>query len=203
MKNILTKIVYIILGVLLLFSILLLLRNSNLQQQLYEQDNTIKSLVLEKQESHNSILAYRLNIESLKYLNDSVINKLDSLRTQLKIKDKQLLQLQNIKNEIKTKDSIVFRDTIFSDTLIQLDTTLSNQWYTVKVNMLYPNTLKLEASYKSDISVVAYSNKEILGVPKKCFIGRIFQKKYKTIRVEVVDNNPYSEIKNSKFVIIE
>lgn len=203
MKNILTKIVYIILGVLLLFSILLLLRNSNLQQQLYEQDNTIKSLVLEKQESHNSILAYRLNIESLKYLNDSVINKLDSLRTQLKIKDKQLLQLQNIKNEIKTKDSIVFRDTIFRDTLIQLDTTLSNQWYTVKVNMLYPSTLKLEASYKSDISVIAYSNKEILGVPKKCFIGRIFQKKYKTIRVEVVDNNPYSEIKNSKFVIIE
>ena len=203
MKNLLTKIVYIILGVLLLFSILLLLRNSNLQHQVYEQDNTIKSLVLEKQESHNSILAYKLNIESLKYLNDSVINKLDSLRTQLNIKDKQLLQLQNIKNEIKTKDSIVFRDTIFRDTLIKLDTTLSNQWYTVKVNMLYPNTLKLEASYKSDISVVAYSNKEILGVPKKCFIGRIFQKKYKTIRVEVVDNNPYSEIKNSKFVIIE
>ena len=56
-------------------------------------------------------------------------------------------------------------------------------------------------TYKSDINVIAYSRKEIIGTPKKCFIGRWFQKKQNVIRVDVKDNNPYSEIKNLKIII--
>jgi hypothetical protein len=58
-------------------------------------------------------------------------------------------------------------------------------------------------TYKSDISVIASTQKEIIGTPKKCFIGRWFQKKQKVIRVDVMDSNPYSEIKSKKFVIVE
>jgi hypothetical protein len=50
--------------------------------------------------------------------------------------------------------------------------------------------------------VFAYTEKEIIGTPKKCFIGRWFQRKHKVTKVDVKDNNPYATIKNKKFIII-
>ena len=65
------------------------------------------------------------------------------------------------------------------------------------------NKLNIETKYKSDLCVFAKNSREILGTPKKCAVGRWFQKKHNVIRVEVIDRNPYSVIKEQKFVIIE
>lgn len=199
------KILYKILAILAVCSIfvVLIVLNERLTDKVIQYDNNLKALSLERDSLNNSLIAYKLNIEELEMLNDSIIEDLNATRKELKIKDKQILQMQSIKTEVQTKDSIFIKDTIFRDNFVKLDTSITNKWYNIKVELEYPSTIKVETSYKSNLSVFAYSNKEILGTPKKCFIGRLFQKKYNVIRVEVVDANPYSEIKESKFVIIE
>ena len=199
------KILYKILAILAVCSIfvVLIVLNERLTDKVIQYDNNLKALSLERDSLNNSLIAYKLNIEELEMLNDSIIEDLNATRKELKIKDKQILQMQSIKTEVQTKDSIFIKDTIFRDNFVKLDTSITNKWYNIKVELEYPSTIKVETSYKSDLSVFAYSNKEILGTPKKCFIGRLFQKKYDVIRVEVHDANPYSEIKETKFIIIE
>ena len=181
----------------------LIVSNYKLKSDLLMYDNNIKALNLEKDSLKSNLIAYKLSIEELELINDSILENLNSVRKELKIKDRQLLQMQSIKSEIHTKDSIFIKDTIFKKDFIKLDTSITNKWYSINLKLEYPSTIKLDTKYHSDLSVFAYSNKEILGVPKKCFIGRLFQKKYNIIRVEVHDANPFSEIKESKFVIIE
>lgn len=176
---------------------------SNLNKEIGIYDNNFKALNLENDKNKEYAIAYKFSAEQLNYINDSIINELDNTRKQLNIKDKELKQLQNIKTEVHIIDSVLIRDTIFKESFVKLDTLLGDKWYKTKVTLEYPNKIGLDMTYKSDISVIASTKKEIIGTPKKCFIGRWFQKKQKVIRVDVKDSNPYSEIKNKKFVIVE
>jgi anti-anti-sigma regulatory factor len=177
-------------------------RINSLQEELNTYDNNFKALNLENSRLQEGIIAYKLDIEQLEYINDSIIEDLNNTRKELKIKDKELLQMQKIKTEITTKDSIFIKDTIFRENFVRLDTLVKDQWHSLAIQ-LEPTKLSIQAKYTSDLNVFAKSSKEIIGTPKKCFVGRLFQKKYKVIRVDVIDKNPYSVIKESKFVIIE
>lgn len=193
----------VILFIFILSIIGLYVNNNKLKKEISLYSNNLKALSLENQNLENKAIAYKFDIEQLEYLNDSIINDLNNTRKELKIKDKQLLQMQSIKTEVSTKDSIFIKDTIFRDNFVKIDTTLGDEWYKVKLQLEYPSTIKIETKYKSDLNVFAYSSKEIIGTPKKCFIGRMFQKKHKIINVEVVDKNPYAIVTNKKFIIIE
>jgi hypothetical protein len=202
MKTIKT-IFWIFIGVLIISVIGMAKYISKLNEEIGIYDNNFKALNLENDNNKKYAIAYKFSAEQLNYINDSIITELNNTRKQLKIKDKELKQLQSIKTEVHIRDSVFVRDTIFKESFIRLDTLLGNEWYKTKVTLEYPNKIGLDMTYKSDISVIASTQKEIIGTPKKCFIGRLFQKKQKVIRVDVKDNNPYSEIKSKKFVIIE
>lgn len=192
----------ILMFVMIIIIVVLSISNNNLQENISIYDNNFKALALDNQKLEDEAIAYKFSIEQLEYLNDSIINDLNETRRKLKIKDKEILQMQKIKTEIITKDSIYFNDTIFRDNFVKLDTIIKDQWHTLAVQ-LEPNKLKIQANYTSDLNVFAKSSKEIIGTPKKCVVGRWFQKKHKVIKVEVHDNNPYSVIKEKKFVIVE
>lgn len=194
--------VVVIVGVVLAFIIMSGII-SKLNESIGIYDNNFKALNLENDRLSKEAIAYKFSAEQLEYINDSIIEDLNNTRKQLGIKDKELKQLQSIKTEVHIRDSVFIRDTIFKESFIRLDTLLGDEWYKTKLTLEYPNKIGLDMSYKSDISVIASAQKEIIGTPKKCFIGRWFQKKQKVIRVDVIDNNPYSEIKSKKFVIIE
>lgn len=194
---------WVFIGVLIISVIGMAKHISNLNKEIGVYDNNLKSLNLELSECEKYAIAYKFSTEQLNYINDSIINELNNTRKQLNIKDKELKQLQSIKTEVHIRDSVFVRDTIFKESFIRLDTLLGNEWYKTKLTLEYPNKIGLDMTYKSDISVIASTQKEIIGTPKKCFIGRWFQKKQEVIRVDVKDNNPYSEIKSKKFVIIE
>ena len=199
---------YILLGILVVFLgliatiIALINANNKLQDGLSISDNNFKALLLENNNLNNQAIAYKFSIEQLKYLNDSIINDLNNTRKQLQIKDKEILQMQSFKTEIRTKDSILIKDTIFRDNFIKLDTVIADKWHTVAIS-LQPSKLIIDAKYRSELQVFAKSSKEIMGTPKKCFVGRLFQKKHKVIRVEVKDKNPNAIITEKKFIIIE
>lgn len=201
--NIIKYIKAIVAVTILVIVAILCIDNYRLKESLYNYDNNFKALSVERDSLKETSIVYKFDLEQLEYINDSIINELNNTRKELKIKDKQIQQMQSIKTETTIKDSIFFKDTVFKSLNVKIDTLLSSEWYRIRLQLEYPNKLKITSQYKSDLSVFAYTNKEILGVPKKCFIGRLFQKKYNVIRVEVHDANPNSIIKESKFVIIE
>ena len=202
MKKYIT-ILKIVLIVSLVFTVVILsINNSKLKESVNVYDNNFKALNLERDSLNKTTIAYKFNIEQLEYINDSILNDLNNTRKQLKIKDKEILQMQSIKTEISTKDSIFIKDTIFRDNFVKIDTIIGDNWHTLAVN-LNKDKLAIKATYTSDLKVFAKSTKEIIGTPKKCWLGRVFQKKYKAIRVVVKDENPYSVIKEKKFIIIE
>lgn len=203
MKRIIDYVIIAMTIVFVLISVGIVIQNKDLKKEIEVYDNNFKALNLENSALKDEIVAYKFNVEQLEFINDSIITDLNNTRKELGIKDKQLKQMQNIKTEVITKDSIFIKDTIFRDSFVKLDTTLTNKWYDIQVELQYPNKIDISTTYRTDLSVFAYSSKEILGTPKKCALGRLFQKKYNVIRVEVHDANPFSEIKESKFIIIE
>lgn len=201
------KYLYISIGIIIIILSLAVAGLSWKIKQLNEDvsiyDNNFKALNLENDRLNKETIAYRFDIQQLEFINDSVITALNDTRRELKIKDNQIKQMQSIKTEIITKDSIFFRDTIFKDNLVKLDTLLGDDWYKIKLQLEYPNKIGIEANYKSDLNVFAHSSREIIGTPKKCFIGRWFQKKHDVIRVDVIDKNPHAIITEKKFIVIE
>lgn len=178
-------------------------QNNRLGKKLDIAITNEKALIEENSSLKNKNIAYKLSIESLEYFNDSIINELNSTRRQLKIKDKELEQMNYLLLESKRRDTLYIKDTIFNDVNFKLDTLFGDKWYKVNLNMEFPNKIILEPSFINELSVFAYSQKEIRDIPSKCAFIRLFQKKHRVIRVEVVNNNPYSTIKKQKFIIID
>lgn len=177
-------------------------KNSKYLNDLELYDNNLKALVIESDSLKEESIAYKLEIEQLKYINDSILNNLNEAREQLKIKDRSILQMQYILSEGNIKDTVTFKDTVFRDSHIPIDTTLGDYWYSLNIKATSPTSFEYGIKYKSELEVYMYDTKEYIGTPKKCFLGRLFQKKYNMTRVTVVDNNPYAEIKNKKFYFI-
>ena len=200
--NVNNKLGVLIILFLTFLSLYFIVENNKSQELIKEYDNNFKALNLEKDSLSKVSISYKFNIEQLEYINDSIINDLNNTRKQLKIKDKEIKQMQYIKTEINSKDSVIIKDTIFRDSFNKLDTVITDNWHTVSIS-LQPSKLIVNAKYKSELQVFAKSSKEIIGTPKKCWVGRAFQKKHKVIRVEVLDKNPMSIIKEKKFIIIE
>lgn len=201
--KLINKIFFIVFAIVLISLILVSVLYKQSIRDLSTYDNNFKALVLEKNELEKEAIAYKFSIEQLEYINDSILTDLNNTRVELGIKDNQIKQMQNIKTEIHTVDSVFVRDTIFRDNFVRLDTLLRDEWYYIKLQLEYPNKITINTKYKTDLDVFAYTSKEIVGVPKKCFVGRWFQKKHNIIRVEVNDKNPHSAIKEQKFIIIE
>lgn len=143
-----------------------------------------------------------ITIEQLNNYQDSIISKLDSTRKALKIKDKNIKQLQYMLTQASKKDTIVFRDTLFKDPELKLDTTKIDEWYELRLELEYPNIIRVEPKFISEKSVIISYNKKIVGVPKKCWVGRLFQKRNKVVEVVVIENSPYIETKEQRFLEI-
>lgn len=143
-----------------------------------------------------------ITIEQLNNYQDTIVSKLDSTRKALKIKDKNIKQLQYMLTQASKKDTIVFRDTLFKDPELKLDTTKIDEWYELRLELEYPNIIRVEPKFISEKSVIIdYSNK-IIGEPKKCWVGRLFQKRNKIVEVVVIENSPYIETKEQRFLEI-
>ena len=167
-----------------------------------EISTTNESILLNQFDSLNSYnKELQLNIEQLKYSNNTTLDKLNKVRKELNIKDKELQKLQYQLSISNKTDTIVYRDTIFKED-IKLDTLIKDDWYSLNLDLEYPSTIIVNPKFKSEKYVVTSLKKEIKGTPKKCWLGRIFQKKHNVIRVEVVEKSPYIETKEQVFINI-
>ena len=167
-----------------------------------EISTTNESILLNQFDSLNSYnKELQLNIEQLKYSNNITLDKLNKVRKELNIKDKELQKLQYQLSISNKTDTIVYRDTIFKED-IKLDTLIKDNWYSLNLDLEYPSTIIVNPKFKSEKYVVTSLKKEIKGTPRKCWLGRIFQKKHNVVRVEVVEKSPYIETKEQVFINI-
>lgn len=167
-----------------------------------EISTTNESVLLNQFDSLNSYnKELQLNIEQLKCSNNITLDKLNKVRKELNIKDKELQKLQYQLSISNKTDTVVYRDTIFKED-IKLDTLIKDDWYSLNLDLEYPSTIIVNPKFKSEKYVVTSLKKEIKGTPKKCWLGRIFQKKHNVVRVEVVEKSPYIETKEQVFINI-
>lgn len=194
--------VLVIVGILSISTYILYQNNKSLESQLDISKSNEKAFAIENSGLKDQNRAFQFTVEQLEYFNDSLITKMNEVRKELRIKDKDLKQMQYLLSEAQKKDTIVFRDTIFRDPLVRVDTLLGDKWYQLKLGLRYPSTIITEPKFISEKYVIVDYRKETIDPPKKCFIARWFQKKHKVVEVEVVEKSPYIENKQQRFIEI-
>ena len=145
---------------------------------------------------------FQFSIEQLRYINDSTIHCLDSVRKELKIKDRQIQQMSKVRERVYIHNLIKLHDTIFKEPDFALDTCLGDQWYQNCLHLQYPNEIASSVDVNTDTDCFIHTSRETVNPPCKTWIGRLFQKKHTVINVTIHENNPYAKVKESKFVKI-
>lgn len=146
--------------------------------------------------------AFKLTIDQLKYSNDSIVQKLDKVRKELKIKDSKLQSLQYISSSFARTDTIILKDTLFKDPQVEVDTLVSDEWYSVRVGLKYPATVAVSPMFRSEKSIIVSTKKETVNPPKKFFLFRWFQKKQIVVNIDVVEKNPYVRNQDNRYIEI-
>lgn len=175
---------------------------NSLKTELSISKSNEKAFIAENNGLKEENIAFKFTIDQLNYFNDSLTTKMNDVRKELKIKDKDLKQMQYLLSQAQKTDTIIFRDTLFIDKTLQLDTLIGDEWYNIRLGLQYPNLITTTPTFKSEIYIVTSSKKETINPPKKCAIARWFQKKHKVVEVEVVEKNPYIENKQQRFIEI-
>lgn len=192
-------------GLLVVFSINIYKQNKRLSKSLEMAQNNIEAYqgILNGSQQANNVL--KLDMSQLQNVNDSLIQKIDSVRKELKLKPKVIrttaTQTQTIyvtaskgvrgQDIIKTiqKDT-VYKDTILINPLTKIDYTIGKD--TVSVNLDIKNQQFLYVYKKRQ-----YKN-------KKSFIKRLFTLDFKKVdmyKYQIVNTNDI--IKTSDVRVIE
>ena len=205
-KSYIQKFAYIIVLILIVIasiSIYALYRNNKkLKNELSTAVSNEKAFIAENNNLKNQNIAFQFTIEQLEYFNDSLLTKINDVRKELKIKDKDIKQMQYLLSEAQKIDTIIFKDTIFINPSINIDTLLINDWYQMDLKLKYPNVIITEPKFISEKYIIVNYKKETIDPPKKCAIARWFQKKHKVVEVNIVEKSPYIENKQQKFIEI-
>ena len=197
---------YIRIGIVILVSLLaistytLYTNNKKLKEEISISMSNQKAFIAENSSLKEENRIFKFTVEQLNHYNDSILQKMNEVRKELKIKDKDLKQMQYLLSEAQKKDTIIFRDTLFREPTLKIDTLLGDRWYQMKLGLRYPSTIITEPKFVSEKYIIVDYRKETVDPPKKCFIARWFQKKHKVVEVEVVEKNPYIENKQQRFI---
>ena len=151
-----------------------------------------KAYAAENSSLKERTIQFQFTVDQLNNSNDSLMRKLNETRKQLKIKDKNIKELQYIASQNQKKDSIIIQhDTLFRDPEFKLDTLLGDEWAHIRLGLEYPGKIVADYGFKNETTIVTSKTKETVDSPKKCWLARLFQKKHTLITVDVIQANPY------------
>lgn len=172
-----------------------------LNSELVVAANNNKAYESERDSLKDNVLQFQFTIDQLNYSKDSLINRINNIRKEIKVKDKKISELQYLTSVSEKHDSIFVRDTIFKEGAV-LDTTIKDDWSKLTLHAEYPNIVDAKYSFKNETLVVMHDSRVTVDPPKKCWLVRLFQKKQTVVEVEVLQQNPYCINKDQKFIKI-
>ena len=177
-------------------------RNQDLKEEISVSMTNQKAFITENSSLKEENRAFKFTVEQLNYYNDSILQKMNDVRKELKIKDKDLKQMQYLLSEATKKDTIVFRDTLFREPSLNIDTLIGDKWYNIRLGLKYPNLITTNPTFISEKYIIVNKKKETINPPKKFFLFRWFQRKHWVMEVNIKEKNPYIKEVNNKFVEI-
>lgn len=172
------------------------------KEELDTQIMNVKALTAQNEGLNNRSQILQLSIDELEYSKDSLLKRIDILVGEGKIKDKNIRELQYQLSEASRQDTVIFRDTLFKDPLLQIDTLYGDEWYKVNLSLRYPSTIVVNPSFKSERLVTMGLERQTVKPPKKCWLARLFQRKHDVMIVEIQEKNPYIDIKEERYIKI-
>ena len=199
---------YISIGIVILMSLLavstytLYNRNQDLKEEISVSLSNQKAFIAENSSLKEGNRILKFTVEQLNYYNDSILQKMNDVKKELKIKDKDLKQMQYLLSEATKKDTIVFRDTLFKEPTLDIDTLIGDKWYNIRLGLKYPNLITTNPTFISEKYIIVNKKKETINPPKKFFLFRWLQKKHWVMEVHIKENNPYIKEIDNKFVEI-
>ena len=188
-------------GLLLSFSINTYKQNKKLSESLEWSQNNVEAYQELYNDSWQASSVLKLTIDQLQNSKDSVIQKLDSVRKELKLKPKQIktaatqTQVINVIKSKGVKGDILVKDTIYTDS-IQYNP-LTTVHYTIG-----KDTVSIGLNVENTQYLYIYTTKEYKN--KKNFIKRLFTldfKKVKKYKYKIVNTNDL--LKNDDVRIVE
>ena len=200
-KYIKSAIVFII-SSLIIGTCVLYSNNQRLREEVSIAMSNQKAFIAENSSLKKENRVFKFTVEQLNYYNDSILQKMNEVRKELNVKDKDLKQMQYLLSEATKKDTIVFRDTLFREPSLNIDTLIGDKWYQMRLGLKYPSTITTAPTFISERYIMVDYKKETINPPKKCWLLRLFQKKHKVVEVNVVEKNPYIENKQQRFIEI-
>lgn len=174
----------------------------DLKKEVCTLRNNQKAFIAESSSLKDESRAFKFTVEQLNYYNDSILQKMNEVRKELKIKDDNLKQMQYLLSEATKKDTIVFRDTLFREPSLNIDTLIGDKWYNIRLGLKYPNLITTNPTFISEKYIIVNKKKETINPPKKFFLFRWFQRKHWVMEVHIKEKNPYIKETNNKFVEI-
>lgn len=195
----------LLVGLLVVFSINIYKQNKRLSKSLEIAQNNIEAYqgILNGSQQANNVL--KLDMSQLRNINDSLIQKIDSVREQLKLKPKVIkttaTQTQTIyvtaSKGVRGQDIIktIQRDTVYKDT-IQINP-LTKVNYTIG-----KDTVSVNLDIKNQQFLYVYKHRQYKN--KKSFIKRLFTLDFKKVdmyKYYIVNTNDI--IKTSDVRVIE
>ena len=199
---------YIRIGVIVLTSLLAVStyifynRNQDLKEEISVSMTNQKAFITENSSLKEENRTFKFTVEQLNYYNDSILQKMNEVRKELKIKDNNLKQMQYLLSVSTKKDTVLFTDTIFKDKGLALDTIIGDKWYNIRLGLKYPNLITTNPTFISEKYIIVNKKKETINPPKKFFLFRWFQRKHWVMEVHIKEKNPYIKEINNKFVEI-
>ena len=187
--------------IVLLFTISLLFKEiKTLKTNLDYAENNVKAYASLNDSLIQNNRVFSLKIEDLSRLNDSIFNEMKSVSDRLKMRENQIKQMQYLKDQYNKVDTVFVKgDTIFKEPNFKLDTLFGDEWGKTKLQMEYPNSIIIGHSYVNKKHIILSSKKEPVK-HRKWFLPRWFTRKRIYVEATVIDENPYVETKESRFV---
>ena len=173
--------------------------NSRLKENNLLLVNNNKTLFQESLQIKDYANLYKLTIDQLQFMNDSINNKINNVIKENKIKSKQINQLQYQLTQVSKTDTIEIKDTIFVEDFV-LDTTITNTGYTLNLKLQYPNKIIVNPTFTNEQITIFSNKRETINPPNKFFLFRLFQKKHTIVEVKIINSNPYIDVKEKRFI---
>ena len=192
----------ILVGLLVISTYILYTNNQGLKEEISVSMSNQKAFIAENSSLKERNRVFKFTVEQLNYYNDSILQKMNDVRKELSIKDKNLKQMQYLLSVSTKKDTVLFTDTIFRDKSLALDTIIGDKWYNIRLGLKYPNLISIEPTFTSEKYIIVNKKKETVNPPKKFFLFRWFQRKHWVMEVHIKEKNPYIKEVNNKFVEI-
>lgn len=199
MRNKIILILLAVVAILVLAVAILIKRVSSLSTDRDNYAATAKAYAQEREAYDGSSRVFRMTIDELEASRDTLMMKLDSMRTEAKVKDKQLKSMHWRETVVEKTDTIWLKDSIF---LADLDTTLSDGWTTTKVHIGRPNEVAVNVKVRNETTLIVRSRKETVKPPKRFFLFRLFQRKHTVVEVEAIEGNPHCTERSRRHVEI-